>query len=96
MFDSIFFLIIIINCLVYYFRYYNLKLDCQFIFNGVKENRIVLKKITQFIEQLDVAVASASVSLRYGYVRPKIKVYLTDSEKSYVDIERMRHPIGDL
>lgn len=57
--------------------------------------RIVLKKITQFIEQLDVVVASASVSILYNYVKPEIKVHPIDTEKSYVDIKGMRHPIGE-
>jgi len=47
------------------------------------------KRVIYRVSEIDVAVNTAYTSKRYGYTRPVI----VDKEKSYIDIQEIRHPI---
>lgn len=47
------------------------------------------KQVISRVSEIDIAVNTAYTSKRYGYSRPE----LVDTEKSFVDIQEIRHPI---
>ena len=49
-----------------------------------------LKSITKFIGNIDMYKSIAKISCKYGYIKPIID---SESEKSYIDFEEIRHPI---
>jgi len=67
----------------------NKYLNC--IYKLFSKNKNLLHRITDIIAEIDVTCSSAKVAVKYSYNRPTINNKL--SNKSYVNVEKIRHPI---
>lgn len=61
------------------------------IYKLFSKNKNLLHRITDIIAEIDVMCSSAKVAIKYCYNRPTINNKL--SNKSYVNVEKIRHPI---
>jgi len=57
--------------------------------NWANKYKKLYTKLSDFVGEIDILRSSAKTAKEYNYVRPCIKT----SEKSYIDVKAMRHPI---
>jgi DNA mismatch repair protein MutS len=58
-------------------------------FNNTYYN--IFNEVSMFVSKIDFINSNSKTALLYGYCKPKI----IDSDKSFVDVKKLRHPIGE-